>query len=137
MSIFKKDQKTWCETQKWILETNSVLIGLKPLFSAGIGVLKNARFCARFLDTNWARMVHTVLSQLKQNQKNTSGSTIFLQKSGFALITSSCTNKKPRTLIGHIGDFLVHKKVLFRELIGGVKRTPFLQVFEFFFLLIL
>ena len=67
------------------LETNSVFIGLKTtIFLQEFGFLKNARSCARFLEnTSWAKMVHTVLSQLKQNQKKTSETTIFLQDSGF------------------------------------------------------
>ena len=51
------------------LETNSVLKGLKPqFFSAGNGVLKNARFCALFFlgggggNTHWEKIVPTIQS---------------------------------------------------------------------------
>ena len=90
--------------------------------------MKKARFCGLPLgkNSNWAKMVHIVLSQLKQNQKHTSETTTFLKESGFVAKQHKpalAQTKKQRTLIGHIGEFLVHKKFLFQELIGGVRNT--------------
>ena len=74
--------------------------------------------------TNCAKMVLAVVSQLKQNQNKTKTlkprfccrNLVFVAKQQ----APALAQKKQRTLIGHIGEFLAQKMVLFQELVGDV-----------------
>ena len=54
------------------LQKHSDFIALKPRFSSGIWLLKNARFPACFflVDANWALMVHIVVAQVENPPQN-------------------------------------------------------------------
>ena len=106
-------------------------------FSEGIWFLKNVCFCALFWGfTNWTKMVHTVASQLKQNNKNKNLWKLYFS----AGMCFCCKATEQLLLLGGANKNCAHcfffvKMVLFEKPTGDVgKPLFFCKIFRFFVL---
>ena len=112
------------------------LLASKHYFSAAIEVFEKCPFlCPSFLEsTHWAKMVHAVLSRLKQTPKKLWNRFFFFPGIWFLL-----QSNKPCLLLGgenqnFLGTlvFLVQKMLLFEKQTGDIWKSYFSAGFEVF-----
>ena len=148
----------WCLTkERRFFQTISVFIALKPRFFSRNLVFENCPILCPFFGgfTNWAKMVHTVASQLQQNNPKPlkplflCRNVVFVAKQRKTILASGWWKQK--ALIGHIGVF-GPKNGLLQKRKGDVSNTtsfrrfwgvyswccnPFFLPFGFFFYMFL